>query len=204
VDDPRNRLTNISMAYAGRIYAERKEWEREKEAHAAMLEQPLADEYLLKLKEAVTTEKPDDYCSVCAFRFPWGQCYPRTTEAGLTYMLCVACETDRRKSIRQDKPEAEYLDETVQAPSENVLEEANRLIYGDRRKDYGDCTASFQRIADMWALVLGSEVSADQVALCLIQLKVARACNDADKGAVIKRDSIVDIAGYAGCLGQMQ
>ncbi len=78
--------------------------------------------------------------------------------------------------------------------SETVLQEAERIINGSRREDYGDVRLSFERIAALWSPVIGTTVSAEQVALCMIQLKVARALNG------WQRDSIVDIAGYAGCL----
>ena len=75
--------------------------------------------------------------------------------------------------------------------SENILQEADRITSGDRRKEYGSARESFNRIAKLWSIVLGQEVSAMQVILCMIQLKVARQMNG------YKRDSLVDIAGYA-------
>jgi hypothetical protein len=82
-------------------------------------------------------------------------------------------------------------------PDENVLQEANRIIHGERRQSYGGALESFGRIAELWEPILGVEVTAEQVALCMIQLKVARYINGQ------QRDSVVDIAGYAGCLEQI-
>jgi len=82
--------------------------------------------------------------------------------------------------------------------SETVLQEAERIINHDRRDDYGDVRASFETIAALWSPVIGARVTAEQVALCMIQLKVARAMNG------FQRDSLVDIAGYAGCLAQLR
>lgn len=79
-------------------------------------------------------------------------------------------------------------------PDESVLVEAERIINGQRRDDYGGALESFTRIADLWSPVLGVPVTAEQVALCMIELKVARYMNG------YHRDSVVDIAGYAGCL----
>lgn len=84
------------------------------------------------------------------------------------------------------------------AVRENVLQEAERIISGQRREDYGDVGASFQLIADLWSPILGIEVTPEQVALCMIQLKIARALNG------WQRDSIVDIAGYTGCLARLR
>ena len=77
----------------------------------------------------------------------------------------------------------------------SVLEEAQELINGEKREDYGDAYKSFTTIANLWAEILDTEVSPAQVALCLIQLKVARYIHGG-----YKRDTVVDIAGYAGCL----
>jgi hypothetical protein len=79
-------------------------------------------------------------------------------------------------------------------PNESVLAEAVRLITKERRADYGDVRESFDTIAQLWAPILRVPVSGEAVALCMIQLKVARALNG------YQRDSLVDIAGYAGCL----
>jgi hypothetical protein len=75
--------------------------------------------------------------------------------------------------------------------TENVLQEADRITSGDRRKEYGSVKQSFGTIARLWSTVLGFQVTPMQVALCMIQLKVARQMNGH------KRDSLVDIAGYA-------
>ena len=81
---------------------------------------------------------------------------------------------------------------------ETVLEEAERIINGDRRAEYGGALESFTRIAALWSVVLDVEVTPHQVSLCLVQLKVARAIQGTLTG-VWHRDSYVDIAGYAGC-----
>ena len=76
----------------------------------------------------------------------------------------------------------------------NILEEANKLVHGDRQQDYGHPIHDFNRTAQMWSAILGKEVTAEQVALCMIAVKLSRLCNS------YKRDSIVDIAGYAATL----
>src|SRR5437879_2041039 len=75
------------------------------------------------------------------------------------------------------------------ARSESVLEEAQRIIHGQRRQDYGGPLESFDRIGRLWSPILGVDVTAEQVALCMIALKIARAMQG------FHRDSIVDIAG---------
>ena len=67
-----------------------------------------------------------------------------------------------------------------------------------RERIYGPPAESFDAIAARWSLVLGIDVSAAQVALCLIDLKLARLTRDPSH-----LDSIVDVAGYAACLREV-
>lgn len=82
--------------------------------------------------------------------------------------------------------------------NKSVLEEAQELLHGARMEEYGPPRESFERIARMWSIVLDTEVSAEQVALCMLQMKVSRAMQG------YHRDSFVDIAGYAGTLEMLQ
>ena len=76
---------------------------------------------------------------------------------------------------------------------ENILQEADRLTSaaGKRPGDYGHPRDNLQLTADLWAPILGVEVTAEQVALCMIQLKIARECHKPG------RDNLVDIAGWS-------
>ena len=80
---------------------------------------------------------------------------------------------------------------------EAMLKEATRIVTA-RRKAYGDAATLFGQIARRWSLTLGVEVTAAQVALCLIDLKLARLSNDPAHA-----DSIMDVAGYAACLAEV-
>jgi hypothetical protein len=64
-----------------------------------------------------------------------------------------------------------------------------------RGRIYGAPETLFAHIAARWSLVLGIEVTPAQVALCLIDLKLARLCRDP-----AHLDSAVDVAGYAAIL----
>jgi len=75
-----------------------------------------------------------------------------------------------------------------------VLEEANEIIYGPRRASYGNPWDNFLLTASLWEPVLGVRVTPEQVAMCMIQLKLARELH------VHKRDNLVDVAGYCGTL----
>ncbi len=79
----------------------------------------------------------------------------------------------------------------------SVSEEALEIINGQRRESYGDARVSFGRLAKLWSPVFGMEVTAKQVCICLIQLKIAREINRS------KRDNRVDMIGYVELLDQL-
>lgn len=76
--------------------------------------------------------------------------------------------------------------------TETILQEAERIINGDRQDTYGPPSESLGRIAVLWGAYLDREMSANEVANLLILMKVSRSKNG------YHRDSYVDIAGYAG------
>ena len=67
-----------------------------------------------------------------------------------------------------------------------------------RRELYGEPGPLFERITARWSQVLGCEVTAAEVGLCLIDVKLARLVRDP-----AHLDSIVDVAGYAACLREV-
>ena len=80
---------------------------------------------------------------------------------------------------------------------EDLLAHAPAVVR-DRRRSYGDPAELFERVAIRWSQVLGTKVTAAQVGLCLIDLKLARLANDPKHV-----DSLIDIAGYAACLREV-
>ena len=81
--------------------------------------------------------------------------------------------------------------------NQNILEEANGLIYGDRQQDYGSVTENFNNIAKGWQVIFGCEITPEQVGLAMAWLKIARQTNKP------KRDNLVDAVGYLGCIDKM-
>lgn len=75
---------------------------------------------------------------------------------------------------------------------ESINAEADRIINGQRREDYGPANKSFKDIAKGWEVIFGCEVTPHQVVQAMIWLKVCRAMNG------YQRDSYTDICGYAG------
>lgn len=88
-------------------------------------------------------------------------------------------------------------EESVRA---SVLNEANRIVNGERANTYGGPEDSFKTIAGLWEAYLTKPgktfvtISPSDVAIMLALLKVARLKNSPNH-----RDSWVDLAGYAAC-----
>ena len=86
-----------------------------------------------------------------------------------------------------------------------LLQRANELIGGDRQKDYGAKLQNFSQIAMLWQGTLaaklqpGMKITAEDITLCMIQVKIARLAKQPDH-----EDSILDVAGYAGCYEALQ
>jgi hypothetical protein len=79
------------------------------------------------------------------------------------------------------------------ASQQSISEEAAAIVAGDREADYGDANESFSRIAKLWSAYTGSTIEPWDVAQMMILLKVSRAKTSK------KRDTLVDIIGYAEC-----
>lgn len=86
---------------------------------------------------------------------------------------------------------------TTSSANESVLQEAHRIIRGQKRKDYGHVSESFKKIATGWAEIIGAPVEDWHVALCMDWLKTCRFLNSKD------RDSLVDKGGYTGLTAQI-
>lgn len=82
---------------------------------------------------------------------------------------------------------------------EEILEQAKVIVTVDRNSNYGEPEQNFQRIADMWSGYLGVGVQAHDVAAMMILMKVSRIATSPQV-----QDHWVDIAGYAGCGGEMR
>lgn len=81
----------------------------------------------------------------------------------------------------------------------SVLQEAYKIIYGDREQTYGHPSKNLKTIATMWNAYIESAgdrpLNAQDVAVMMIILKSARLANNPSH-----RDSVVDICGYAALI----
>ena len=79
-----------------------------------------------------------------------------------------------------------------------IAEEADKIINGDRRASYGPVNASFEQTAKIWSGILGTDITPQEVALCMIGLKLQR------ESFAHKRDNLVDLIGYTLLLEKLE
>lgn len=89
---------------------------------------------------------------------------------------------------RQQEPEQEPT----------ILEEAQRLVYGPREADYGHPYDDYTKTAALWSVILETEVTAKDAALCMVAVKISREIHHP------KRDNLIDIAGYAAVADRIE
>ena len=77
--------------------------------------------------------------------------------------------------------------------AQDVCRRATDLVGGDRARLHGDARAVHDTIAALWSAYLGTPITARDVALMMVLLKVART-----KTGAFNLDDYVDAAGYAG------
>ena len=75
--------------------------------------------------------------------------------------------------------------------AKDVIEELAQTL-ANRGADYVSMYENHERIAVIWTVILGKEVTADQVALCMAGVKMARLIQSPNHN-----DSWLDLAGYA-------
>jgi hypothetical protein len=85
----------------------------------------------------------------------------------------------------------------------NVIEDANKIIHGDREQTYGHPSKNLERIATQWSLYLRQKynqqvlLSAEDVCWMMSVLKMVRQMN------AEKRDNLVDAIGYIGLIERL-
>ena len=85
----------------------------------------------------------------------------------------------------------------MSSPAEKFLKHVANVI-AERCTQYGDAADNMAAIAVRWSTTLGREVTAAQVVLCLLDLKLARLAHDPTH-----EDSAVDVCGYAALLREL-
>jgi hypothetical protein len=103
-------------------------------------------------------------------------------------------------SLQVESPSVEAVpvqakEDPILPPRVEALREAARLINSERNIHYGPPSENFDRIAKIWSVVLGIEVSMEDVSMCMVAMKMARYASKSGW----QPDTWIDIAGYAGC-----
>ena len=75
--------------------------------------------------------------------------------------------------------------------TKEFLGEAITLVGGQRQKDYGDKTDNHQNIANLWSAYIGHTITAENVAIMMCLLKIART-----KLGATSKDTYIDMAAY--------
>lgn len=80
----------------------------------------------------------------------------------------------------------------------DILDAAKMCVCGQREQDYGNPEDNFRVIAGLWSAYSGTAFTAQDVAMMMALLKIARI-----KTGTATKDSFVDLAGYAACGGEI-
>ena len=83
--------------------------------------------------------------------------------------------------------------------TKEFLEEAGRLVGGDRQKDYGDKVQNHKNIARLWSAYLDFPVTTENVAIMMCLLKIART-----KLGVTSKDTYIDMSAYSAIAGEIR
>ena len=79
-----------------------------------------------------------------------------------------------------------------------ILAQAEKYINGEKDEVYGTPLINHKRIALLWQVVLGTEISPAEVAICMALVKVSRLVQTPDH-----EDSYIDAAAYMAIAGEV-
>ncbi len=83
-----------------------------------------------------------------------------------------------------------------------ILSEAHELITGPRQAAYSHPFDDYYKVKEIFFAMTGIMMSVEQAVLFMVAVKLARLNTNLDRGRW-HRDSIVDAAGYLGCLSMV-
>lgn len=81
---------------------------------------------------------------------------------------------------------------------EDLAAYAARLVNEDRAQLYGHPLDNLTRAANIWSVILDVDVTAEQVALCMVGMKIARQVHRE------QMDNVADAVGYLLTYGMIQ
>ena len=80
----------------------------------------------------------------------------------------------------------------------SILAEAEEIVNGSRKSDYGDANESFIRIATISSVMTGKELSPEDCCAVMMAVKLVR------ESFNHKRDNLVDLCGYAELMNRLK
>jgi hypothetical protein len=111
----------------------------------------------------------------------------------MNYGKCEICDERWLLSWRSSCPKCF----PNKSEPESILQEANRIVNGDRGEAYGHPFDDFSKTATLFNTITGRDLIAEDVATLLLCVKLSRESNKR------KRDNRVDAAGYLLCLDKI-
>ena len=90
----------------------------------------------------------------------------------------------------------ERFEESLKDSEQSILTEAESIVNGSRNSDYGG-TEGIERIAQVASLLTNKNITAKDIALIMISLKLVR------ESFNHKRDNLVDACGYMELLNKL-
>lgn len=131
---------------------------------------------------------------------PWNRNDAKKTTPRLKSWEELVTVVNQLARVVRPGPSDSELSQAIVDGDESITLEADRLVNGDRQSDYGHPIDDFTKTALMWTglfkekLALGEQFTAADVPQAMIAVKLSRLQHR------LKRDSIVDVAGYAATL----
>jgi len=80
----------------------------------------------------------------------------------------------------------------------SILSDAESLVNGDRQSQYGSPTSNMRDIAELASRMINIKITASDIAMILLCVKLGRLKYQ------YKRDSVVDLCGYAEIYSRCQ
>lgn len=80
----------------------------------------------------------------------------------------------------------------------DFLAEASCLLTDHRQQTYGSFKDNHERIAGLWSNFFGTEITAEQVAICMALVKISRIAND-----FTHTDNYIDAIAYIAGAGEL-
>ena len=83
-----------------------------------------------------------------------------------------------------------------------ILHEAHSLITGARHEQYDHPSEDYRKVVDIFYGLTGVQLTVQEALCFMVAVKMARLRTARERGAW-HHDSLVDAAGYLGCMGMV-